>query len=627
MDLSTVPNFLSNEAGKNVPELANPSPDLLQKAMQLYTAYGGRLPSPPPPEPLQPSKQLEVFIHEFSVGINEFLHRSDDIHATQAFATSSWDGLQAEANKAWAAYNNHQKRKRNWRRPFEVLDNVAEKVMTTCCIEFLLELMPDGEYTSLLSGGLTLAYHTALRKEKVRENILELFDSLSERAKQTKAKIKLYSRDPILHAKSEELYMAVLDCVRHSTAWLDSSSSYESFKAFFQQSKYGARLEDAKANLDKKAKEFEETVNMCFRREVHDIHNNVEWLKAPILATFSLLAGFTKDFPGNLRKEEVEANTSAALVTGLFMQAHRSQPPLMMNFMQTPTMITRQPHQVMQNIISSRQVCQYLAVEYTSAALRTRQDVTTVALSELDANITTAMGYIPPPSQREKMGVLTLSPQFKMWLHTIDSAFLVLHESGTAHQNVLSTLSHLCGLMARTMRAPAMWMLVFFCGLHTADGAMLQGGRGLMRAITLQLLSTIQDATFQTPANPSTGAQQLVSGDLETICSIFAMALGQLPAGMVFVLIDGAHWNGTEARSAEMRAVVRFLHKMVGQLRAARRGLALKVLVTNPSARQRFEWNVAGEDLYMERHVLARGHQGAEGEAISNTTARHLPNS
>lgn len=74
--------------------------------------------------------------------------------------------------------------------------------------------------------------------------------------------------------------------------------SVESFKAFFQQSKYGARLEDAKMNLDKKAKEFEETVNMCFRREVHDIHNNVEWLKAPILATFSLLAGFTKDFPG-----------------------------------------------------------------------------------------------------------------------------------------------------------------------------------------------------------------------------------------------------------------------------------------------------------------------------------------
>jgi hypothetical protein len=65
----------------------------------------------------------------------------------------------------------------------------------------------------------------ARRKEKFREDILELFDSLSERMKQTKAKIRLYSRDPELHAKSEELYMAVLDCVCLSTAWLDKSSA------------------------------------------------------------------------------------------------------------------------------------------------------------------------------------------------------------------------------------------------------------------------------------------------------------------------------------------------------------------------------------------------------------------
>jgi hypothetical protein len=93
-----------------------------------------------------------------------FLSRSQDTDAAQAFASSSWDKLQVEADKAWAAYNSHQKRKRSWRRPFEVLDHAAEKVMTSCCIEFLLELVPDGEYSSLLSGGLTLAYN-------VRESI------------------------------------------------------------------------------------------------------------------------------------------------------------------------------------------------------------------------------------------------------------------------------------------------------------------------------------------------------------------------------------------------------------------------------------------------------------------------
>lgn len=115
-----------------------------------------------------------------------------------------------------------------------------------------------------------------------------------------------------------------------------------------------------------------------------------------------------------------------------------------------------------------------------------------------------------------------------------------------------------------------------------------------------------------------------MTGNLEMICSVFGMVLGQLPAGMVFVLIDGAHWNGTEARSTEMRAVVRFLYQMVGQLRVVRRGLSLKVLVTNPSARQRFAWDFAGhwEDLYMERQVLAGGHQGAERQVMANAITR-----
>ncbi|KAI0538397.1 hypothetical protein GGR58DRAFT_468238 [Xylaria digitata] len=602
MDVPNVSNFLYREAGKHVPELANPNMDCIQQAEQLYMAYNGRLPSPTPPEPLRPSEQLRAFTRDFGISMNNFLSLSKDTDAAKAFASNSWDELQVEANKAWEAYNQHQKRKRSWKRPFEALDHVAETVLTSCCIEFLLELVPDGEYSSLLSGGLTLAYNTAKRKENLREDIFELFDSLSERTKQTKAKIKLYSHDPELHAKSEELYMAVLDCVCLSTTWLDKSSAYESFKAFFQQSRYGAKLEGAKANLEKKAKEFDETVNMCLGRQVHDIHSNLEWMKQPIMATYSLLAGFMKDYPARVAAE-------------LLQQARSSQFPVV-NFMHAP-IATMQPSQVMPVTISSRHLCQCLAVEYSSTAARTGKDVVACALSDLDADITTAMSHVPPSLEQEKMGFLTISPQFTKWLRSIESAFVVAHGTETTNQGVLSTLSHLCGLMAKTMRTPGMWTLAFICGLHTAAEATFQGGRGLMRAVTLQLLSTIPDASFPTPIDPSIVMQKLVSGDPEMICSVFAMVLGQLPTGMVFVLIDGAHWNGTEARSAEMRRVVRFLYKIVEQLRVARRGLALKVLVTNPSARQRFGWNLEGEDLYMERQVLAGGHKGAEGRVIT----------
>lgn len=99
---------------------------------------------------------------DLSASMNDFLSRLNDASASEAFATSSWDGMKKEADKAWAAYQKHQNRKHNLRKPLEVLDNIAESLMSSSCLELLLELVPSGEaYSSLLSGGLTLAYNVS----------------------------------------------------------------------------------------------------------------------------------------------------------------------------------------------------------------------------------------------------------------------------------------------------------------------------------------------------------------------------------------------------------------------------------------------------------------------------------
>lgn len=73
-------------------------------------------------------------------------------------------------------------------------------------------------------GELTRA-QAARRKKAIREKILQLFESLSDRARETTDRIKLYRHDADLHAKSEKLYMAVLDCVHLSITWLDQNSA------------------------------------------------------------------------------------------------------------------------------------------------------------------------------------------------------------------------------------------------------------------------------------------------------------------------------------------------------------------------------------------------------------------
>ncbi|GAP92592.1 hypothetical protein SAMD00023353_9200010 [Rosellinia necatrix] len=160
MDRGIVSQFLSsNEAAKFTEALSDPGPDVLGKAEALYVARHGRLPSPPPLERPQPSETFMVFVLEFSSGMNNFLRQSHDQAAEEAFNSQSWDELRAEATKALEALDAHNQRRRTWRNPFEAADKVGGVVARR--IEFLMELVPDGEYSKIITGALRLLYNVS----------------------------------------------------------------------------------------------------------------------------------------------------------------------------------------------------------------------------------------------------------------------------------------------------------------------------------------------------------------------------------------------------------------------------------------------------------------------------------
>ncbi|KAF3066787.1 hypothetical protein CFAM422_009015 [Trichoderma lentiforme] len=350
--------------------------------------------------------------------------------------------------------------------------------MSSSCLEVLLELVPSGEiYSSLLSGGLTLAYND----EEI--NILVMSEKfLSNRIDNVKQKMKLYNHDPDLQIKSEELYMAVCNCILHCTQWLDEKGS-----AFFQQSRYGKDIKDSRQNMMKKAQEFEETIKICFMRE-----------------------------------------------------------------------------------------------------------------------------KVPSEFQQEQIGLLMANQTFSACLHGLESTFVVLRdEKSLQSTDSLSTLSYLCGLIAHTLISPGLWPLTFFCGLHIVENAAFKGAQGLMRAIALQLMKVFGETVFSVPGvDLAMIGQKLAMEDLDVICSVFSMLLDSIPAGVVYLLIDGAHHYGTEMRTADMCAVMRFLNHLVERMRANHRGLVLKVIVTNPTSRQQHTWDFEAETVELERQLLAGGHRG-----------------
>lgn len=590
--LSLVSRYLSgNEAGKVIDALANPDPDVLERARALYVAHRGRLPSPPLPEPLQPSETLRVFVVEFSSDMRSFLQKADDKEAAEAFNSTSWDELQDDVVEALKAHDAHEKRRRNWRNPLEVVDKVGGIVARR--IEFLLELIPNGQYTHVLVGGLRLLCNTAKRKKDARVKILEVLDSLSETISHTKAEIRMYSRNQELRDKSEALYMAILDFARFAAAYLNKSSASQSFKAFFQQDRYGSTLDDGADKIKEASASFERAVSVCFQLRVQRIDKNtanlskdLESLKHPIVAIFALLAGVVKDWPSQLEQLKAEMQNTNALHTLQLMQLSYNAQPM----------------------ISALQLHQLLCTSWKAGGSSTVEDL----LPTFRADLQTAKGFVPSPLHESQIGLLMTDESFTYFLKSLSSQFLVIHDTKTLESDdSLSISSYLCALVSEILSAPGLFTLSFFCGLHSTHGSLLEGGSGLMRSLTLQLLQPFENTSFPIQGDPNQVTQGLMVNDLETICAVFTMLLQSIPAGVVYILVDGAFWYGTEMRRDDMGAVMLFLNRLAGEVQAASRGLVLKVLVTNPTARQRNSWGIGqAVDIYLERDFVAGGHGG-----------------
>ena len=188
----------------------------------------------------------------------------------------------------------------------------------------------------------------------------------------------------------------------------------------------------------------------------------------------------------------------------------------------------------------------------------------------------TALRHVLPLSSQEQIGLLMNDGRFITWLKSPSSQFLVVHDEKSLHSNSsLSTLSYLCGLMSTTLQTSGMWPISFFCGLHTARESTLQSGKGIIRGLALQLLLLFGDTAFPVTSDPAIIAQRLMADDLDALCAVFAMLLGNMLPGVVYCLIDGAHWYDTEGRRDDTRAAMRFLGGLVMQLQNSARGLAL----------------------------------------------------
>ncbi|TGJ79256.1 hypothetical protein E0Z10_g9505 [Xylaria hypoxylon] len=507
MDFDIVSQFLLSNKPATVTEteaLSNPDPDILEQAQVQFIALQGPAPKPT------------------AGGAAAAFQISGDKEAKRVFECDSWDELRVEAAEAFEALDKHNKRRKNWRNPFEAADRIGGAVARR--IEFLIELIPDGDYTRILTGTLRLLCNTAKRKEEIRGKIVEALDSLCDTISHSKAEIRLYNHDPDLKEKSEALYMAILNFVRPVVAYLDKNSALESFKAFFKQGQYGVELDQAIDAIEMASSSFEKCVSVCFQRRVRKIDSNVERLKNPIFAIFFLLATIAKDFPSQL--EQLKRDLQRNMTTMPTVQ-----------LIQLPVAVPSISSQHLQQLLSTS----------------SRQAETTSVKDDLQV----ARGFVPSSFNQEQIGLLMSENRFVTWLRSLASDLMIVYDEVALEGNSsLSVLSYLSALISELLRAPGMFPLTFFCGLHCSPSGVMESGQDIMRRLALQLLQCIfgnGNVGLATPCDSNTIVQGLMMNNLSTLCAVFGMLVQNVPAGIIYVIVDGAFWYATEERGEACR--------------------------------------------------------------------------
>ncbi|RYP76892.1 hypothetical protein DL771_001445 [Monosporascus sp. 5C6A] len=593
------------------------------------------------------SKRLEERKNRFRVFMDSFLagYKDKGPKKVSFDGTTTWPEVLDEATQA---FDDYTKRGRSWRHPFRSTQRLFGTV--ACRIEFLIELLPDGDYTGIICGGLTLVYNAARRKRDLQELIIRTLDSLSEHVEGTKAFLRMYAWDEEVRKRTEDLYIAILEAIEALSEWLQRSSLGEAIKALLEQGDYGKELEaELSTNLQDKATSFGDCVSLCLHKMVQAIHQNVltvgnkvEQVDTHIAALkLEALHSLEEHFHGMSKDVEWQINRLEERQRNWYLQAMQSQTDNLSSFNLATVYMPMAPQQPAFTIphllallgfscpdcsLSTDAVDKFITATIASAT----QD-----LLQADQNFNLFFGRGLSPQRQAILSFATQSHQFRTWFRSMASGVLIIHgmeanmstPADSLPTGMVSATSYLCALLSQTVSrlsdSGRAYPLSFFCRLHGAttnsttrtmdsDGR-FQGPCGMMRFLIAQValvLATNMEAHDGVDLSAIGGAEAeaIQNGDLNALCLLFDHLLKQVGVGVVVCMLDWVSWFERDPFLGGMHTVMHYFNSLVHAVEESQTGLVFKLLVTSPLTTQfARDWFPRQEELYLPGGMLMGG--------------------
>ena len=442
-------------------------------------------------------------------------------------------------------------------------------------------LLPDGEYTSILAGGLKLVLHAAACRSDRRKQILESLQNMPKIVYKAQEYRMLYQADLVLEDLTFDLFLVLLAVVDGLIKWLLDKAVWHKVKTTFGANSAETLLNTSIKDMNVKLEEVQERIDILHSRTVVDTNSRVEKMQLMVVdihefaKNSSPLATPNKmdvSKPLTLGSDPDKKDREHMKVDGV--DAKNGLLEFLHETVRQREWGMKRERKLEMELDRERREKEKLLLELANHSNGTLKSAITrnelLVLLELDPTIAEhdlqlvhRQGSALDLASFNQARWLFQSSLFQDWLKSANPQVLLIDGNMEDHaMDRISPMSHICALLLRTLADTQAVSIHFFCGQHTSWTDRCNGVRGLMRSFIVQLVSLFDfDLVF---INKRTYRDQLRSHELDQLCDLFKILLKQVPIDTVlFCVIDGislfeaGHWGEeTDLLVHQLRALI-----------------------------------------------------------------------
>ncbi|KAH9828027.1 hypothetical protein Tdes44962_MAKER02577 [Teratosphaeria destructans] len=220
----------------------------------------GSLPAVPAHEPQWTSGGIVQRRNQFCLIMDKFKQDCPDPNMRAFNIRQGHHSWKSVLNTADAAAASHDAKRRG---PLGIFTNVGKSIASANgFIEPALDLLPCGEYTSIVCGGIKMLFIATTKVVEVRERILAFFKEAPYFLEQAEVYQSLYEKDENLDRAVQQLGVALLKAIEAFVNWYDHGWK-RPFIALLKQKYYGEELEVLRQEVQQCADKVSTCADNC----------------------------------------------------------------------------------------------------------------------------------------------------------------------------------------------------------------------------------------------------------------------------------------------------------------------------------------------------------------------------